>query len=107
MKTLTFSITLTYAGADGAGKTTEHSDTSTGRFVRLVPDTEVVQVVEFATDDPDVAGAMTITYRLEDAPGGTLVTGIHADLPPGVSAADNELGWQMALRNLAALVEGG
>jgi hypothetical protein len=27
-------------------------DTFHGRFVRLVPDTEVVQVVEFETDDP-------------------------------------------------------
>ena len=84
-----------------------HADTSTGRFVRLVPDTEVVQAVEFVTDDPGVAGEMTITYRLEDAPGGTLVTGVHADLPPGVSPADNELGWTMALRKLAELVEGG
>ncbi len=101
-----FSVTLTYDEPSSAGKTTAHSDTSTGRFVRLVPDTEVVQVVVFDTDDPDVAGEMTITYQLEDVPGGTLVTGLHADLPPGVSTADNELGWTMALRKLAELVEG-
>jgi uncharacterized protein YndB with AHSA1/START domain len=103
----TFSITLTYVEASSAGKTAEHSDTSTGRFVRLVPDTEVVQVVAFDTADPAVAGEMTITYRLEDVPGGTLVTGLHQDLPPGVSAADNEVGWAMSLRKLAELVEGG
>ena len=102
----TFAITLTYAEATSAGKTTEHADSFSGRFVRLVPDTEVVQAVAFDTDDPDVRGEMTITYRLEDVPGGTLVTGLHADLPPGVSAAENEVGWTMSLRKLAALVEG-
>ena len=101
-----FAITLTYDAPTTTGKTSPQSDTSTGRFVRLVPDTEVVQVVAFDTADPDVAGEMTITYRLEDVPGGTLVTGLHQDLPPGVSAADNELGWTMSLRKLAALVEG-
>ena len=102
----TFAITLTYAEETSTGKTTEHADSFHGRFVRLVPDTEVVQAVAFDTDDPDVRGEMTITSRLEDVPGGTLVTGLHADLPPGVSAAENEVGWTMSLRKLAALVEG-
>jgi uncharacterized protein YndB with AHSA1/START domain len=102
----TFAITLTYAAPTAAGKTTAGADSFTGRFVRLVPDAEVVQVVAFDTDDPDVRGEMTITYRLEDAPGGTLVTGLHEGLPAGVSAADNELGWAMSLRKLAELVEG-
>ena len=102
-----FAITLTYDGPTTAGKTTARSDTSTGRFVRLVPDREVVQVVAFDTDDPDVSGEMTITYRLEDAPGGTLVTGLHQTLPAGVSAADNELGWSTSLRKLAEQVEQG
>jgi hypothetical protein len=30
---------------------------------------------------------------------------MHEGLPPGVSPADNEIGWQMALAKLAALVE--
>jgi uncharacterized protein YndB with AHSA1/START domain len=103
----TFAITLTYAAPGSTGKTTARSDAFTGRFVRLVADTEVVQVVEFDTDDPSVQGEMTITYRLEDVAGGTLVTGLHEGLPEGVSAADNELGWAMSLRKLAELVEGG
>ena len=44
------------------------TDTFHGRFVRLVPDAEVVQEVEFETDDPAMQGAMTITYSLSDAP---------------------------------------
>ena len=103
----TFAITLTHVSSSATGKTTRHADSFTGRFVRLVPDAEVVQAVAFDTDDPDVRGEMTITYLLEDAPGGTLVTGTHRDLPPGVSAQDNELGWSMSLRKLAELVQGG
>ena len=73
----TFAITLTYAAPTSAGKTTAGADSFAGRFVRLVPDTEVVQVVEFDSDDPDVRGEMTITYRLEEADGGTRLHGVH------------------------------
>lgn len=55
-----------------------------GRFVELVPDEAVVQVVEF--DD-------------------TVVTGIHENLPGGVSPEDNETGWRMSLGKLASFVE--
>jgi hypothetical protein len=48
---------------------------------------------------------MRITITLADADGGTDVVGLHEGLPPGVSIADNELGWQSALARLAALVE--
>ena len=35
----------------------------------------------------------------------TEVVGEHDDLPPGLSAADNEAGWRESLAKLAALVE--
>ena len=38
----TYRISLTYSSPDRAGKTTAHTDTYTGRFVRLVPDEVVV-----------------------------------------------------------------
>jgi uncharacterized protein YndB with AHSA1/START domain len=98
------SVTLTY-DEGSAGKTSARTDTFSGTFVRLVPDEEVVQAVAFDTDDPAVAGQMTLTYRLAEVEGGTEVTGVHDDLPPGVSAADNELGWSMSLAKLARLVE--
>lgn len=101
----TFRISLTYEGPTTAGKTSERTDSFHGRFVRLVPDTEVVQAVEFETDDPATKGEMTITYRLADARGGTDVVGLHENLPPGVSPEDNELGWSMSLGKLATLVE--
>src|SRR3954465_14693319 len=92
-----FRISLTYDAPTGTGKTSAHTDTYHGHFVKLVPDEQVVEVVEFETDDPAMRGEMTITYTLSDAAGGTDVDAIHANLPPGVSPADNELGWQMSL----------
>jgi uncharacterized protein YndB with AHSA1/START domain len=101
----TFRISLSYDTSTTAGKTSAQTDSFHGRFVTLVPDTEVVQVVEFETDDPALMGEMTITYVLADADGGTDLVGTHEGLPRGVSPADNELGWRMSIDKLAALVE--
>ena len=102
-----FRISLTYDAPTGAGKTTAHTDTYHGRFVKLVPNEQVVEVVEFETTDPALQGEMTITTTLADADGGTDVVAVHDGLPPGVPPADNEAGWREALAKLAALVEAG
>jgi uncharacterized protein YndB with AHSA1/START domain len=102
-----FRISLTYDEPTGTGKTTAHTDTYHGRFVKLVPDEQVVEMVEFETEDPALQGEMTITFALADAGGGTEVVAVHDGLPPGLSATDNETGWRMSLANLAALVEAG
>jgi hypothetical protein len=75
--------------------------------VKLVPDRQVVEVLEFETADPALQGEMTITIRLVEISGGTEVQAVHDGVPPGVSPADNETGWRMALGKLAALVEKG
>ena len=98
-------VSLTYDEPAGTGKTTVHTDTYHGRFVKLVPNEQVVEVDEFETDDPALRGEMTITITLADANGGTNVVAVHEGLPSSVSAADNETGWRMALAKLAALVE--
>ena len=101
-------VSLTYTEPSGAGKTTSHTDTYRGWFAELVPDERVVEVDEFETADPALQGAMRSTITLADADGGgTLVEAVHADLPPGLSASDNDTGWRMALDKLAALVEAG
>jgi uncharacterized protein YndB with AHSA1/START domain len=102
-----FRISLTYDEPTGTGKTTAHTDTYHGRFVKLVPNEQVVEVVEFETADPALSGEMTITTTLADADGGTHITAVHDGLPRGVSTADNEVGWREALDKLAALVEAG
>jgi len=104
----TFRVSLTYDAPADTGKTSAQTDTYHGRFVRLVPGEEVVQVVEFETADPALQGEMTITFTLaEAADGGTDVVGVHENLPPGVPPEDNELGWSMSLSKLARLVETG
>ncbi|MFC5321378.1 SRPBCC family protein [Bradyrhizobium oligotrophicum] len=100
-----FRISLTYDVPTGTGKTTAHTDTYRGRFVKLVPDQQVIEVDEFETADPALQGEMTITITLADADGGTELLATHDGLPRGVSPTDNETGWRMALAKLAALVE--
>jgi uncharacterized protein YndB with AHSA1/START domain len=102
-----FRISLTYDAPTGTGKTTAHTDTYHGRFVKLVPDEQIVEALEFETADPGMQGEMTITYTLADADGGTELLAVHDRLPPGLSAADNETGWRLSLGKLAALVEAG
>lgn len=100
-------ISLTYDAPTGAGKTTSHTDTYHGRFVKLVPNEQMVEVVEFETGDAAMHGEMTITITLADADGGTEVVALHDGLPPGVPAEDNDAGWRDSLGKLAALVEAG
>jgi uncharacterized protein YndB with AHSA1/START domain len=111
----TFRISLTYDDPTNAGKTSAHTDTYHGRFVKLVPGEQVVWTVEFETADPSMRGTMTITFTLADGPvsgedgaeGSTDLFAVHDGLPRGLSTADNELGWRLSLGKLAALVESG
>ena len=103
----TFRISLRYDAPTGTGKTTAHTDTYHGRFVKPIPNEQVVEVDEFETADPALQGEMTSSITLADADGGTDLSAVHDRLPPGLSPADNETGWQMALAKLKALVESG
>jgi uncharacterized protein YndB with AHSA1/START domain len=100
-----FRISLTYDAPAGSGKSAAHTDTYHGRFVRLVPDEQVVEVFEFETADPELRGTMTMTTTLTEAADGTDVLVVHEGIPDKVPAADNETGTRMALANLASLVE--
>jgi uncharacterized protein YndB with AHSA1/START domain len=100
-----FRVSLTYTTPAATGKTSAHTDTYHGRFVELVTNERVVEVIEFETTDPSLQGAMTITTTLADADGGTDVVVVHDEIPDGVSPADNETGTRQTLANLAALVE--
>ena len=84
-----------------------HTHTYGGQFVKLVPNKQVVEVMEFETANPAMHGEMTVTFTLTDSEGGTDVLGVHDNLPPGVSPSYNETGWRMALDKLAAFVEAG
>jgi uncharacterized protein YndB with AHSA1/START domain len=101
----TFRISLTYDAPTGTGKTSAQTDTFHGRFVKLVPPELVVEVVEFETPNPALRGEMTIRIALTEESGETGLVAVHENLPSGLSAGDNEVGWRMSLDKLAALVE--
>jgi uncharacterized protein YndB with AHSA1/START domain len=100
-----FRISLTYNAPERSGKAAAHTDTYHGHFLKLVPNEQVVEVIEFETEDVAFRGTMTMTTTLTDADGGTDVLVVHEGVPDGVLAADNETGTRMALANLAQLVE--
>jgi uncharacterized protein YndB with AHSA1/START domain len=100
-----YRISLTYVDTDREGKSGQHTDTYRGRFLRMVPDEQVVETMEFETDDPALRGPMTMTTALRDADGGTEVVVLHEGIPDAIRPADNELGTRMALENLARLLE--
>lgn len=89
----------------GLGKTDADSDAVEGEFVELVPDQRVVQRVRFESDDPSMAGTMTITWRLDSLPEGTRVTVTCDDVPPGIRRKDHLAGLRSTLENLAAFAE--
>lgn len=89
----------------GQGKTTDTSDAVEGRFVELVPDRLIAQVVQFESDDPAFAGDMKITWTFTPVADGTEVAVRCENVPPGISAEDHAAGLASSLENLAAHCE--
>lgn len=102
-----FRVSLSYDAPGQAGKSAARTDTYHGHFARLVPDEQVVEVLQFETADPAMGGEMTMTTTLTEAGDGTDVQIVHEGIPDEVPVADNELGTRMALDGLARLVESG
>ena len=98
-------VSLTYVDRTRSGKSEPQTDTCHRRFIKLIPDEQVVEVDEFETADPALQGDMTSTIRLVEMDGDTRLDAIHEGLPRGLSPTDNELGWKLALKKLARLVE--
>ena len=87
------------------GKTSEHADVFQGRFLELIPDERIVELVEFESVDPAFAGAMTITTSLASVSGGTEVTIVCKNVPHGIRPSDHQTGLTSTLENLAAFTE--
>jgi uncharacterized protein YndB with AHSA1/START domain len=101
-----FRVSLTYRAEDRTGKTEGASDAYSGTFVRLRPDEQVVEEIEFDTADPELRGKMTMTWTLRDVDGETEVDVRHEGIPDAIPAEDNATGTRMSLTKLAAYVEG-
>jgi uncharacterized protein YndB with AHSA1/START domain len=83
------------------GKTADKEDRVEVRFVELTPPRRIVEAIRFVTDDPALLGEMTMTATFEEVPGGTGVTLVFDNLPPGVRAEDNDAGARLSLDQLA------
>lgn len=101
----TFRMAFIYEGAGSRGKTSDNADVFEGRFVELLPDRRVVELIEFKSDDPVFAGTMRIVTTLEPFDGGTRVIVRCEDVPPGIGEDDHRKGIASSLENLAAFVE--
>jgi uncharacterized protein YndB with AHSA1/START domain len=87
------------------GKTSDREDRFSVRFVELAPPQRIVEAVNFDTEDPAFLGEMTIVATFEPVSGGTEVTLVCENLPPGLRAQDNEAGSRMSLEQLARRFE--
>ena len=87
------------------GKTSDREDMVDVRFVKLEPPRRIVEAVNFVTTDPAFSGEMTLTATFEAVSGGTEVTLMFEDLPPGLRAQDNETGSRLSLEQLSRCFE--
>ena len=87
------------------GKATDNSDIVEARFVDIVPDTRVVQAINFVSNDPAFAGTMTMTWDVVPIGERTRVEIRATNVPPGISAEDHAVGLNSSLANLAEYTE--
>ena len=100
-----YRMVLVYTDAtDAPGKSTASEDVVEARFVELVPDTRVVEAIDFASDDPRFAGTMTMTWALAPDGAGTRVTIEARDIPAGITPEDHAAGMDSSLANLAGFL---
>jgi uncharacterized protein YndB with AHSA1/START domain len=101
-----FRLVLTYSdGGHSSGKTTDDSDVVEGRIAELAPDERVAWLVDFESDDPTLAGTMTMTWTLTPRDGATEVTVTAENVPAGIRPEDHAAGMSSTLANLAKYVE--
>jgi len=98
-----YEMALVYLDADSSaqGKTSANTDVVKGKFLELVPDKRIVQMVEFRSDDPVYAGEMTMTWTLTPVADGTEVSIVCENVPEGIRKEDHDVGMRSSLENLA------
>jgi hypothetical protein len=88
-----------------ADKTAADADTFQARFIALIREEKIVWSTEFESEDPSLAGEMTVTFALAHAEEGTEVVALRENIPEGIRLEDNEAGCRSSLQNLAKLLE--
>jgi uncharacterized protein YndB with AHSA1/START domain len=102
-----YRMILTYdaPGQGVRGKTSTESDVVDVRFTALTPDREIVQAVDFQSDDPAFGGTMTMTWTLTPSGDDTAVRIMAENVPEGISETDHAAGLSSSLDNLARFVK--
>ena len=101
-----FKMTLVFDGAGRTkGKTTRNSDTVEGSFVSVIAPKLIEQEFTFVSEDPQFAGRLLVTWRLEEESDGTRVNVTATNVPAGIKVEDHRAGIASSLSNLAAYLE--
>ncbi|WP_340647650.1 SRPBCC domain-containing protein [Phenylobacterium sp.] len=102
-----YDMSLFYPETEQAhpGKTSDKEDRVHVRFLELTPPRRILQAVTFDTQDPSLKGEMTMEISFEPTSGGTDVTILAANIPPGIRPADNDEGSRLSLEQLAQRFE--
>ena len=76
-----------------------------GKYLELTPHTKIRYTDVFETDNPAMKGEMITTITFKPVKGGTEVTAVQEGIPKLIPVEGAEMGWNMSMDNLAALVE--
>ncbi|MEO8173240.1 MAG: SRPBCC domain-containing protein [Sediminibacterium sp.] len=101
----TYRIALRYKDQKIKGKSSDNLDMVNGKFLELVPVKKIVEAVRFESTDPLFAGEMIMTTELATEKGGTRVTLIAEQIPPGITPEDHAAGMDSSLENLKVFLE--
>jgi uncharacterized protein YndB with AHSA1/START domain len=96
-----YRMVLAYDDVAQRGKSGDNRDVVEVRFVELLAPRRVVETAEFVSDDPDLAGTMTMTWTVEPRPGGSLVSIEARDVPPGIHQREHLTAFASSLDHLA------
>ena len=90
---------------DSKGKTNSKEDKFSARFIELVPNSKIIEAINFEASDPAFAGEMMVEITLQPLDVGTRVNFLFTNIPVGIKPEDNEVGTMSSLEKLARLVE--
>jgi uncharacterized protein YndB with AHSA1/START domain len=102
-----YQMSLYYPSSEktSRGKTGDREDRYTARFVELTPPRRIVEAIRFDAVESAFSGEMIMEVTLEADDGGTTVSIVFKDIPPGIRPEDNEAGTRESLEKLARYVE--
>ncbi len=96
-----YRMVLTYDDPAQGGKSGDHRDVVEVRFVEVTAPQRVVEAARFVSDDPALAGTMTMTWTVEPHADGSLVSVEARDVPPGIDRDDHLTAFASSLQHLA------